>query len=185
MEGDIDGAQTRQSAFADAGGVHEHGAVFQEVTAGCGRRVAALLVGDADFTDTDRCLGKECMHQATFADTALSGKDGTVASQGGLEGWAIIVVKEAVFGNGTEDRIAQRAISLAKTLGFGEVCLVDDQDGFYLGVVGYDQVAVDEAGFDEGIGDRGDNNQVINVGGDDLSQGDVVAINTFKLIAPW
>jgi hypothetical protein len=65
-----------QCELADAWGVHNPGSEIEANQFGGGGRMAALLCGFADLTNFQLQAGLNGIEQGTFADAALSGKNG-------------------------------------------------------------------------------------------------------------
>ena len=117
----------------------------------------------ADAAGARRCLAGEGVEQGTLPYPAVSGQDCEVAGEEVAE-----FVYSRVGGGGAADHgDSGFAIGFGGTRVGIEVDFRDTEDGLNASACGGNEVAIDEAGAERRIGGSGDDDQGIDVGGDD------------------
>ena len=164
---DLFGPHVPELHLADARRVDHPAAKIERMQNGGARCVPALARPVADDVGFQPQVGLHGIEQRRLAHAALPGDHGFVAAEQALQ------ILDARRGRraGQHDLVAESGIHSQDRLQadlIDQVAFIDAQDRFDAAFMGADQQAIDQIGLKRRIGGRGDDQGLVDVGGDDL-----------------
>jgi hypothetical protein len=164
---DLPEFETPQFELAKAWGVDDVAAELEVEEFGEGGCVFSFASPVGDFADAEAEAWFDGVEERTLADAGLAGDGGCA---GGEEFFEAVEALWCSRG-GDEDFVAELGIETDDPLKIGEVDevgFVEDDDGWDGAHFGGDEVSIDEGWFEGWICERGDDDQAVDIGGDDV-----------------